>query len=139
MNHHIFKKLPIALVLCASAANAPADTLPHLSENEYINDRLIETAVGDAIRTNCPTIKARILYVIIQTKKLRDYTLDLGYTKGDISAYLENPEAQARVRDITTAYLAENGVIEGVSESYCALGQQEIANETLVGSLIKGN
>jgi hypothetical protein len=133
---NILKSLVLAALLPASVA--AATDLPPLTENERIVKEFLAAAVGDEIRQNCPSIHARIFYVLRKANELEDYAKSLGYTDEDIKQFRKAPENKAMMRGLRDDYLAQNGVVAGDAESYCRLGRQEIQNETLIGSLLWG-
>ncbi|MCV2869790.1 DUF5333 domain-containing protein [Defluviimonas sp. WL0002] len=121
--------LPVATV---------AAELPPLSENQRIVSEFLAAAVGDEIRKNCPTIHARFFRVLRKANELENYALSLGYTEDDIRAFRKNEDNKALLRQMRDDYLSDNGVTPEVAEDYCRLGRQEMANETLIGSLLWG-
>jgi hypothetical protein len=127
----------ITAALCAVAlAATTALAQPPLSENKYVNDRLIAAQIGDIIRKTCPSIGARMIYAVRQAQKLESYALDAGYSKDQINDFVRSPVEKARVRAAAEAYMAANGVVQGDTESYCVLGRSEIDRKTIAGSLL---
>ncbi len=123
--------------IAATSALAETNALPPLSTNEYINTRLIAAGIGHEIRETCPSISARMFYALWQAKKLQDYALDLGYSHDQIDSFINDMNEQRRVTGAVKVYMAENGVVEGNTESYCALGRAEIAKKSIAGSLLR--
>ena len=121
------------------ALATPSFALPPLSENAYINDRLIQARVADRIRKECDTINARFAYAYSQARALQQYARDQGYSDDQIDAFLDSDAEKKRVKAAAEAYLAANGVTQGDAASFCALGAREIANKTVAGSLIYEN
>lgn len=132
----ILRKITLAALVALPIA-APAQALPPLAENERIVGEFFSVAVGDAIRKNCGSVSARMLYVLRKASELEDYALSLGYTESDIEEMRSNPANKARLRAMRDQYLAENGVVAGDEESYCRLGRKEIDNNTFIGSLLR--
>ncbi len=130
--------LALSLVLPV-AGMAQAANLPPLSENTYINERLVAAKIGDIIRKACPSIEARRLYAIGQALKLKDYALRQGYSSDEIDAFVSSKTEKQRVRATAEAWLAANGAVEGDPESYCVLGREEIARGTITGTLLQMN
>jgi hypothetical protein len=124
------------ILAVAMALATPALALPPLSENEYINDRLIQARVADRIRKECDSINARFAYAYSQARALQQYALDQGYTEAEIEAFLDSRAEKDRVKAAAEAYLAANGVVAGDPASFCALGMKEIAAGSVAGSLI---
>jgi hypothetical protein len=132
---------PSRLILMILAGLMPATIaaaeLPPLAENERVRTEFLAGAVGDEIVDNCPDMAARMLVVIGKLNDLNNYAKSLGYTSEDIRAFRKSPENKAMLNGLRDAYLAEHGVVPGDVESYCRLGREEIANQTLIGSLLR--
>jgi Family of unknown function (DUF5333) len=131
------KRMMILALMMGMAT--PAMALPPLSENAYINDRLVQARVADRIRKECPSIAARFAYAYSQARALKQYALDQGYSDAEIEAFLDSKADKARVKAAAEEYLAANGVVQGDAQSFCTLGKREIANKTVAGSLIYEN
>ncbi len=136
MAFNLLKPLILAVALVPAGAVAASD-LPPLAQNERVKGEFLAAAIGDEIRENCPTISARMFYAFSRLNDLRAYAKSLGYTNDDIDEMRKNPENKAELRRLRDRYLQQNGVVAGNAQSYCRLGQQEIANRTLVGSLLR--
>jgi hypothetical protein len=130
------KQMTILVLTVVIAMATAALALPPLSENEYINDRLIQARVADRIRKECDSINARFAYAYSQARALKQYALDQGYTEAEIEAFLDSRADKDRVKAAAEAYLAANGVVAGDAASFCALGIKEIAAGSVAGSLI---
>ena len=125
-----------AAMMALGASATPAAALEPLSQERYINDRLIAARVADRIRRECPTLDARMLYAFTQARALERYALDKGYTRQQVDAFLDDKAERQRIYAVAEDYMARNGVRKGDPESYCRLGRQEIANGTVAGSLL---
>lgn len=130
------KLILLALVLGMAT---PAFALPPLSENAYINDRLVQARVADRIRKECNDIAARFAYAYSQARALKQYALDQGYSDAEIEAFLDSKPDKDRVKAAAEAYLVTNGATAGNEEAFCALGRKEIAAGSVAGSLIYEN
>lgn len=125
-----------SLILAAALAfPAHAQPMP-LAEEPHINEQLIAAQTGDILRKTCPTISARMFAVWQKASALEDYARKAGYTEEEVSLFLKDKAQKARVRAAAMDYLAKAGVVEGDVESYCKAGRDEIAKNTLVGSII---
>lgn len=122
-----------ALALSAQVASAQVA----LSKEPHINEQLMAAAVGDVIRNTCPTISARMVTVYFKVKELEKYARNAGYEEAEVKAFLKDKSEKARIKDMAAEYMAANGVVEGDVASYCALGEAEIRNDSLIGSLLK--
>lgn len=129
----------VASLVLAGLFAMPAQALPDLAKDSYVNERLIGAVVGDQIRRKCTGISPRIWAVFREKRKLEIYATKLGYSKKQMTAFIGKKSEKSRVNAVAAAYLIENGVVEGDAESYCKLGRREIAAETFTGSLLRAN
>lgn len=126
--------LPIALIGALLAS--PAAALEPLSQEKYINDRLIAARIADRVRRTCPTIDGRILYAYGEARKLKSYARNKGYSNAQIDAFLDSKPDKKRIYAVAEDYLTRKGAKPGDAQSFCAIGRQEIANKTIIGSLL---
>lgn len=129
----ILKTLTLTLAVTA----APALALVPINENEVIVNTLLQGFIGDAIDDNCPTIEARKMRALNELAKLRDYALAQGYSPQEVRAFVTSKEEKARGKALAAAWLKERGAEPGKTEVYCAIGEQEIANGSLIGQLLR--
>jgi hypothetical protein len=122
----------------AAASGAQAER-PPLRENAQIYDSLFAAAVGDEIRKNCPSISARMFRVWRGARELEAQARAQGYTEEEVKAFLKSKTERARMRRLRDAYLESHGVVEDDPQSYCRLGREEIARNTLTGSLLRAH
>ena len=78
-----------------------------------------------------------MLRVFFRVSELRNYALSLGYTREDFNRLRNNPEAKTRLENMRDSYLAEHGVTEGDTDSYCRLGYEEINKNSLTGWILR--
>ncbi|ATQ56251.1 DUF5333 domain-containing protein [Paracoccus yeei] len=126
--------LPLALIGAVLAS--PAAALEPLSQEKYINDRLIAARIADRIRRTCPTIDGRILYAYGEARKLKSYAQKKGYSNAQIDAFLDNRQEKDRIYAMAEDYLKRKGARADDPQSFCAVGRQEIANRSVIGSLL---
>lgn len=117
------------------ALPALAQPMP-LAEEPHINEQLIAAQAGDILRKTCPTISARMFVVWGKATALEDYARAAGYTEDEVNLFLKDKVQKARVKAAAMDYLTAAGVMEGDVESYCQAGRDEIAKQSLVGSLL---
>ena len=125
----------LALTALATLAS-PAAALEPLSKEKYINDRLIAARIADRIRRTCPTIDGRILYAYGEARKLKSYAQKKGYSNAQIDAFLDNRQEKDRIYAVAEDYLKRKGARADDPQSFCAVGRQEIANRSVIGSLL---
>ena len=128
------KFLPLALIGAMLAA--PAAALEPLSQEKHINDRLIAARIADRIRRSCPSIDGRIFYAYGEARKLKTYARDKGYSNAQIDAFLDSKADKQRIYAVAEDYLTRKGARANDPQSFCAVGRQEIAKNTVIGSLL---
>ena len=129
-------RMAAALAATLSLTALPAAALEPLSQERYINDRLIAARIADRIRRECPSIDGRIVYAYMQARALKKYARDKGYSEAQIDAFLDSRADKDRIYAVAEDYMAKNGVKPGDAESFCRLGRDEIARQTVAGSLL---
>lgn len=131
-------KLWILGAIAALMAFSPAlaEGKVPLPEEAHINEQLIAAAAGDILRKTCPTLEARTFYVLAKLAELKSYTRSQGYTEDEVSVFLKDRDQKARIKSTAKEYLTAAGAVEGDAGSFCKVGQDEIARQTLVGSLL---
>ncbi|WBU53669.1 DUF5333 domain-containing protein [Paracoccus sp. SCSIO 75233] len=131
------KKLILsALTASIVAAAVPALAQVPLSQEKYINDRLIAARVADRVRRECGSIDARIVYAWSQARALKRYAQNQGYSDAQIDAFLDSKQDKARIYAAAEDYLTRNGAAKGDAESYCRIGRAEIASKSVAGSFL---
>jgi hypothetical protein len=110
-----------------------------MAQNAHINDELRAGFAGDILRKTCPTISARMLVVMGRLWDLKSYAEEQGYTAEDYDAFRSDPVQKKRLKDEAAAYLAVAGAKSGDVESYCAVGEAEIAKDTPLGQLLRSS
>ena len=125
-----------AVLLGAAMLAAPASALPPLSQNAHINNSLVQARVADLLRRGCPDLDARIIKAFGEARKLKRYAKDQGYSDAQIDAFLDSRDERRRIYAQADRYMVANGVVNGQPKTFCRLGQQEIAQKTIAGSLL---
>ena len=130
------RSIVAAMAVAASLITGPAAALEPLSSEAYVNDRLVQARVADMLRRGCPTIDARLIRAFSEARALKRYALDKGYSDDQIEAFLDSKEDRKRIYAAADRYMVENGVVNGQPETFCRLGRDEIARQTVAGSLL---
>jgi len=108
-----------------------------MSKNVHINQELRAGFAGDMLRKTCPTLSARMLVVMGRLWDLKSYAETQGYTGADYDAFRNDPAQKKRLKAEAAAYLAAAGAKPGDVESYCAVGEAEIARNSPLGTLLR--
>jgi len=126
-----------ALTLAAIAIATPALALVPINEEPTIVNTLLQGFIGDAIDDNCDSIEARTLRALGELNKLRDLALDMGYSPDEIRAFVTSKEEKAKGKSLAAEWLKAKGAEPGNPDAYCAIGEEEIAKESLIGYLLR--
>jgi hypothetical protein len=127
----------LTLTLAALAFAAPALAQVPINEEPVINDTLLQGFIGDAIADNCPTLEPRKLRALNELTKLRDYALEQGYSSKEIRDFVTSDTEKDRGKALAAEILKERGAEPGMTEVYCAIGEEEIAKGSLIGQLLR--
>jgi hypothetical protein len=133
-----FLSVLAVVVALATPASAATDR-PALGENQPLNDTLLAILVADEIRKQCDSLSGRVLKGIGMLWGIVQDAKELGYNDDEINAYRNSDEAKAVLRARGDAMMAEQNVTYDDPETFCRWGRDEIANETLIGSLLRAN
>ncbi|MCP5036648.1 MAG: DUF5333 domain-containing protein [Rhodobacteraceae bacterium] len=125
------------LATSMSGASSAAD-YQILRDDNRVHTELLAASLAYLINEACPSIKIRRLKVTGQALSLRSYAKSLGYSGGEVDAYVSDHDEQERFRAIAEAALAEKGVVEGDAASYCTVGRAEIKAGSFAGGMLRG-
>ncbi|RJL06251.1 hypothetical protein D3P06_04225 [Paracoccus aestuarii] len=129
-------KRPLFAALALALLSGPALAREPLNQNDYINDRLVQARVADVLRRGCPSIDARLVRALSEARALKRHAQQQGYSDAEIDAFLDSREERQRIYRQADRYMVENGVVNGQPETFCRLGRDEIARQTVAGSLL---
>lgn len=130
-------------LLAMLAIPAAAQGLTQAQVNQTLRDHpqisagLFTVAFATAIRDICPSIDGRFFRGLSFVNTLQDQAIELGFTRAQIRAFVEDEAEVARMYDRVRAHAAERGASEDEPETVCALGRAEIAANTEVGRLLR--
>lgn len=124
----------IALALLASPAFAED---PRIAADAHVTEVLTAVRLGDVVRKTCPSIKVRWLAVYAQMEALKAHARAQGYAEADVKSFLSDKGQKARIAALAEAELAKAGAKANDPETYCVIGRDQIARQTLAGQLIR--
>lgn len=131
------KQVIRAACLLVLFAGGAAQALPPLHENRTVRFSFYQAGLAHIVRTECPTIDARMMRGVRYALALRSHALDLGYTMDDVDALLANKTEENKLRAEIEAELARRGARPGNPDGYCKVGREEIAKDSLAGRLLR--
>ena len=129
------KSVKIALLSLLVAA--PVSALEPISKEAHINKTLLQGFIADKIADNCPSMAPRKMRALTELLKLRDYALKQGYDEATVRNFVESKTEKARGKAEADAWLKQAGAVQGKPETYCAIGREQIAKNTLIGYLLR--
>jgi len=130
--------LATATGLLITAGAARADQWQPLRDDPRLHSGLTVIAVGRHIHFTCPDINARALRALAFAEGLVNHAQDLGFSRSEINAYIDDDAEKDRYREIARAYFAQQGGDMDDAESVCAVGRDEIAARSAIGRLLRG-
>lgn len=127
-------RLACAIGIAVMAGGAAA--LPPLKDVDYVREGLITAGMAIEIGDKCPELAVRLFRGYGFLSDLKSHARALGYSNAEIDAYVDDKAEKARLESIARARLADLGAVSGDSASYCAVGREQIAENTPLGRLI---
>jgi hypothetical protein len=115
--------LVVVFALAASAGSVRADRFETLRNDPRVEDGLLMIAIGRHIELTCPTIERRTLAAGAFLLGLANHAMSLGYSREEVTDYVEDDAEKARVIEIARAWFDERGVtsledVEGPCPSF---------------------
>ena len=139
----VMRPLLIATLMAGLALSAPARAATQVEINATLEadtelwQGLFAVALADEIRTHCEAIEARTFRATTFVYGLYSRARGYGYSRAEIRGFQTADSTEARMRAEIGAYVAQHGVRVGAPETYCALGQAEIAAGSQAGELLR--
>lgn len=127
--------LTAAFLVCAAPALAAA--LEPINQNKAITGPLLQGFIADRIADECPSIDGRKVKALSVLMDLRAYALDVGYSREEIRNLVESKAEKAKAKAQALDYLTSKGAVVGDAQSFCRVGEAEIAARTLAGRLLR--
>lgn len=132
-----FAPLALCALMAALMPAMAAQALPPINQDEYINKRLLQGYIADQIADTCPTIEPRNMRALAELNRLKNYALSKGYSAAEIRAFVTSKTEKARGKEEAATWLMAQGAKPGNVESYCLIGEAEIARKSLIGTLLR--
>ncbi|KIT15808.1 DUF5333 domain-containing protein [Jannaschia aquimarina] len=127
------RHLIAALMLAATPASAD------LNDERTISEGLILIGIAYEISEVCPDIAPRRLRGLNALLTLRSMAYDLGYSRAEVEAYIDDDAEKDRLEAIARQRLERLGAKPGDVESHCVVGRSEVAKDSQVGRLLNPN
>ena len=127
----------LALVLGFAVLAGTSAARPALQDDAVLTEGLINTAIAYEIGRKCDRLDARILRGINFLYGLKAHAESLGYSTSEIEAYVDDDAEKERLEAIARQRLRDLGGVPGEWESYCLVGEGQIAAGTQIGRLLR--
>ena len=118
---------------------AQAQALPPLHENPTVVNGFYAIGLADEVRKNCENIHPRLFRAYRFLKSLERFALKTGYTEAQIDELVDDRSKRRELRVRIRKDLASRGASPQSPEGYCAVGQEEIAKDSMAGRLLRAN
>ncbi|UWQ17808.1 DUF5333 domain-containing protein [Jannaschia sp. M317] len=122
-----------AAVLTLAAAPAFAG----LEQEPRITEGLINVGIAYEISEVCPRLDGRTLRGLQYLLALRSAAMDLGYSRAEVDAFIDDDAAKDRLEAVARARLAAKGAAKGDTEAHCRVGEAELAADSQIGRLLE--
>lgn len=130
--------LVIATGLLTAVGSARADQYESLRTDDRLHNGLLAVTIGRHIERTCPDIERRSLAANAFLLGLANHAMGLGYSRAEVTAYVEDDTEQARYIALARQYFAERGVLSDAdAEGACRVGRDEIATGSAIGRLLR--
>lgn len=125
----------LALVL-ALASPVAAERVP-LGQQPEITGGLVAVAIAYEIGEQCTLLSARMFRGLGYLNSLRSRARRLGYSAAEVQQFMDDRSEKRRLEALAWDQFAALGGQRDQPESFCAVGQAQIAADTQVGRLLR--
>ncbi|NBT31407.1 MAG: hypothetical protein EBT13_05755 [Rhodobacteraceae bacterium] len=119
----------------AIAGGAQAKSL--LKDVVEIQERLIVIGIAYRIDERCDSLSIRDFRKNTALLGVANRAMQLGYTRAEITAYIDDKVEKDRLVTVAEGRLAEMGAVEGQPQTFCRVGQEQITAGTDIGRLLR--
>lgn len=130
-------KRPVrTFALSGIAALLAGPALSDLRQEAGIAEGLITVGIAFEISEVCDEIAPRRIRGLRYLLALRNAAFDLGYSAEEVEDYIDDDAEKDRLEAIARGRLADLGAPRGDVSAHCAVGRQQVAQDTQVGRLL---
>jgi len=108
-----------------------------LRDDPEIHSGLTVIAVGRHIQNLCDDITPRYLRALGFAERLVGRARDLGVTRREVDAYIDDDTEQQRYRTIMHSWFSTRGVDVSDRDAVCRAGRDEITAGSQIGRLLR--
>jgi len=130
--------LVMATGLLTAAGSARADQFETLRSDPRLHNGLLAVTIGRHIERTCPSIDRRNFAANAYLLGLANHAMGLGYSRAEVTTYVEDDDEQARYIALARRYFAERGVMSDEDvDGACRVGRDEISSGSPIGRLLR--
>jgi hypothetical protein len=133
---------PLA-TLCAMLAAVPVAAqdarFDTLRADTQVTEGLVLVAIGRRIVKGCDVIEPNRMRAFFFANGLKLRARDLGYTDGQISAFLDDEAEKTRIDAMSDAWLKSRRTHKTDAPGLCRVGAEEIARGSQLGRMLRKN
>ncbi len=126
-----------AAVLVLAAVGGMAQAKPALKDVTHVSEGLIAAGMAIELGDQCGDVAVRMIRGVSFLNGLKDHARSLGYTDAEIDAYVDDKVEKARLETVARGRLAALGAVPGDAATYCTVAQDQIAQGSQVGRLLR--
>lgn len=137
-----FRIVAVAAVILATGlfttiGHAQSDDWQVLRDDPGIHAGLTVIAVGRHIQNACDDISPRILPALGFAEGLVGRAADLGFSRREVDAFIDDRAEQRRYRQVMRDWFAARGVDHRDDTEVCRVGRDEITAGSQIGRLLR--
>lgn len=127
----------LATGLFTTLGHAQSENWQVLRDDPEIHSGLTVISVGREIQDVCDDIRPRMLRALNFAERLVDRAEELGVTRREVDAYIDDRTEQARYRAVMEDWFAVRGVDHDDEAAVCRVGRDEITAGSPIGRLLR--
>lgn len=127
----------LATGLFTTLGHAQSENWQVLRDDPEIHSGLTVISVGREIQDVCDDISPRMLRALNFAERLVDRAEELGVTRREVDAYIDDRTEQSRYRAVMQDWFAARGVDHDDQAAVCRVGRDEITAGSPIGRLLR--
>lgn len=129
----------LAGALAAGPASAQESRFEKLRADRQVTEGLVLVAIGRRIVKGCDAIQPNRMRAFFFANGLKLRARELGYTDGEITAFIEDEAEKTRIDAMSDAWLKARRTHKTDTPGLCRVGSEEIARGTQLGRMLRKN
>jgi hypothetical protein len=126
-------------VLAVGAVSAQDARFEKLRADRQVTDGLVLVAIGRRIVKGCDAIQPNRMRAFFFANGLKLRARELGYSDGEITAFIEDEAEKARIDAMSDNWLKARRTHRTDAPGLCRVGAEEIARGTQLGRMLRKN